>query len=154
MVCGLGVGFRAVDGSVAGYTGDPVAGVRVSLLRCLGGLLRDGAHRLSVVGAVAVFEAVSMSVRGLVGDVVVSGSIGEVVGSEVVGDTDGDKVGSEVGEIDGDGVGSELVGETDGEIVGSEVVGDVVGSEVVARVSQRAGRRAVVKVTPVAVMDV
>ena len=59
-------------------------------MRCLGDSLRDGAQRLSVVGAVV--EAVGGSVRGLVGDVVVGGSVGDVVGSEVVGDINSDRV--------------------------------------------------------------
>jgi len=33
LVCGVGVGFGAFGGSVAGYTGDLVARVRTSLLR-------------------------------------------------------------------------------------------------------------------------
>ena len=71
MVCGLGVGFRAFGGSVAGYTGDPVARVQMSLLRCLGDLLRDGSE--------------------MVGD-----TDGDMVGSEVVGDCDGEVEGSEM----------------------------------------------------------
>ena len=97
MVCGLGVGFRAFGGSVAGYTGDPVARVQMSLLRCLGDLLRDGSE--------------------MVGD-----TDGDMVGSEVVGDCDGEVEGSEmVGEV----VGSEVVGDIDGVMVGSAVVGDI-----------------------------
>ena len=44
MVCGLGEGFRTFGGSVVGYIGNPVGPVRISLLRCLGYLLRDGSE--------------------------------------------------------------------------------------------------------------